>query len=304
MYDVIIIGGGPAGLTAGLYAARSGLKSLLIEGELIGGQVSTTNFLENYPGFPEGIGGPELMMAFQEQAINAGLTIEYDGIQSLELEGDIKRVHCQGRSYEALSIILSMGASRKKLGLPNEDILVGRGISYCATCDGAFYRGKAVAVVGGGATAVEDALYLANTSKVTLIHRRDTLRVTGFMEKQVLINPSIDKVWNARVVAAEKIDEGLRLSLEDTRNGTLTQLDVAALFVAVGTKPGTDLVKGVVALNEEGYVVAAEDTLTSVPGVYAAGDLRAKPLKQIVTATADGAVAASQALQYVMAKRR
>jgi thioredoxin reductase (NADPH) len=299
MWDVIIVGGGPAGMTAGLYAARAGLKTLLLEGELIGGQVSTTNILENYPGFPEPIGGPELMMRFSEQAERAGLTIDYRLVTRFELDGPVKRLYSGDDLLEARSVILTMGARRRKLGLENEDALVGRGISYCATCDGAFYRGKEVAVVGGGETAVEDALYLAAQSKVTLIHRRDSLRSAGIGAQRVMENPNIRILWNTRVTAAQPTSNGLTLSLAHTDGQAQPPLNVAGCFVAVGTQPGSELLKGQVELDDAGYVMASEDTQTSVPGVFAAGDLRKKPLKQVVTAVSDGAVAASMALNWL-----
>ena len=299
MLDVLIVGGGPAGMTAGLYAARAGLDSLLLEGELIGGQVSTTNMLENYPGFPEPIGGPELMMRFSEQAERAGLKIEYRPVTRFELGGEIKRLYSGDHIYQARSVILTMGARRRKLGLENEEALVGRGLSYCATCDGAFYRGKPVAVVGGGETAVEDALSLAAQSKVTLIHRRDSLRSAGIGARRVMENPNIQILWNTRVASAQPSANGLTLRLIDENGRDRPPLEVAGCFVAVGTQPGSELLKGQLELDEAGYVVASEDTQTSIPGVFAAGDLRKKPLKQVVTAVSDGAVAASMALNWL-----
>ncbi len=297
LYDVMIIGGGPAGLTAGLYAARAGLKAVLLEQMFVGGQASTTDKLENYPGFPDGIGGPELMMQFEQQAVNAGLEIRYEPAEKLELEGEIKRAHTAGGMIEAKTAILCMGAGRRMLGVPGEEKLTGRGVSYCATCDGALHRGKAVAVVGGGDTAMEDALYLARIcERVTLIHRRDQLRAVGHRAKAVLANEKIEILYSSRIEGIEQAEAGVRLNLNDERT-----LDVSALFVAIGTKPESGLVEGQVELTEDGYVAAGEDTKTSVPGVYAAGDLRKKPLRQVVTAASDGAVAAYQAAEYIQA---
>ncbi len=285
-------------------------------------------------------------MRFSEQAERAGLTIDYRLVTRFELDGPVKRLYSGDDLLEARSVILTMGARRRKLGLENEDalvgrgisycatcdgafyrgkevavvgggetavedalylaaqskvtlILVGRGISYCATCDGAFYRGKEVAVVGGGETAVEDALYLAAQSKVTLIHRRDSLRSAGIGAQRVMENPNIRILWNTRVTAAQPTSNGLTLSLAHTDGQAQPPLNVAGCFVAVGTQPGSELLKGQVELDDAGYVMASEDTQTSVPGVFAAGDLRKKPLKQVVTAVSDGAVAASMALNWL-----
>ena len=296
LYDVMIIGGGPAGLTAGLYAARAGLSAVLLEQMFVGGQASTTDKLENYPGFPDGIGGPELMMQFEQQATNAGLEIRYEPAEKLELEGEIKKAHTAGGIIEAKTAILCMGAARRLLGVPGEEKLTGRGVSYCATCDGALYRGKSVAVVGGGDTAMEDALYLARIcEKVTLIHRRDQLRAIGHRAKAVLANEKIEVLYNSRVEKIEQAEGGVRLTLNEGR-----ALEVSGLFVAIGTKPESELVKDQVELTEDGYVKAGEDTRTSVPGVFVAGDLRKKPLRQVVTAASDGAVAAYQAAEYVL----
>jgi len=297
LYDVMMIGGGPAGLTAGLYAARAGLSAVLLEQMFVGGQASTTDKLENYPGFPDGIGGPELMMQFEQQATNAGLEIRYEPAEKLELEGEIKKAHTAGGIIEAKTAILCMGAARRLLGVPGEEKLTGRGVSYCATCDGAIYRGKGVAVVGGGDTAMEDALYLARIcEKVTLIHRRDQLRAIGHRAKAVLANEKIEVLYNSRVEKIEQAEGGVRLTLNEGR-----ALEVSGLFVAIGTKPESELVKDQVELTEDGYVKAGEDTRTSVPGVFVAGDLRKKPLRQVVTAASDGAVAAYQAAEYIQA---
>ncbi len=297
LYDVMMIGGGPAGLTAGLYAARAGLSAVLLEQMFVGGQASTTDKLENYPGFPDGIGGPELMMQFEQQATNAGLEIRYEPAEKLELEGEIKKAHTAGGIIEAKTAILCMGAARRLLGVPGEEKLTGRGVSYCATCDGALYRGKSVAVVGGGDTAMEDALYLARIcEKVTLIHRRDQLRAIGHRAKAVLANEKIEVLYNSRVEKIEQAEGGVRLTLNEGR-----ALELSGLFVAIGTKPESELVKDQVELTEDGYVKAGEDTRTSVPGVFVAGDLRKKPLRQVVTAASDGAVAAYQAAEYIQA---
>ena len=295
LYDVMIIGGGPAGLTAGLYAARAGLKAVLLEQMFVGGQASTTDKLENYPGFPEGIGGPELMMQFEQQAVNAGLEVRYELAESLELTGDIKRARTMSGDIEAKTVILCMGAGRSLLGVPGEQELTGRGVSYCATCDGALYRGKHVAVVGGGDTAMEDVLYLAGVcEKVTLIHRRDKLRAVGRQADAVRAHEKVEILYNTRVEKVEKAENGIVLHLNDERS-----LDAAGVFVAIGTKPESALIAGQVETDKNGFILAGEDTRTSVPGVFAAGDLRKKPLRQVVTAASDGAVAAYEALNYI-----
>lgn len=295
LYDVMIIGGGPAGLTAGLYAARAGLNAVLLEQMFVGGQASTTDKLENYPGFPDGIGGPELMMQFEQQAVNAGLEVRYEPAEKLELEGGIRKAHTAGGVIEAKTAILCMGAGRKLLGVPGEEKLTGRGVSYCATCDGALHKGKAVAVVGGGDTAMEDALYLARIcEKVTLIHRRDQLRAVGHRAKAVLSNEKIEVLYESRVEAIEQAAGGVKLKLNGERS-----LEVSALFVAIGTKAESALVQDQVELTEDGFVRAGEDTKTSLPGVFVAGDLRKKPLRQVVTAASDGAVAAYQAVEFI-----
>ena len=294
MYDILIIGGGPAGLTAGLYAARAGLSVALVEQAFAGGQASTTDMLENYPGFPGGIGGPELMMRFEEQAQSFGMESKYGTVTEVELDGEVKRAVIDGETVEAKAVILCMGAKRRELGVPGEAMNVGRGVSYCATCDGAFYRGKHVAVIGGGDTAVEDALYLARGSKVTLIHRRNELRARGAAVKRLQANENVEFLLETQVTAIERGESGLILKLN-----TGADLHVDGVFVAVGTQPISDLVRGKVELNEAGYVLAGEDTKTSVPGVFCAGDLRAKALKQVITAAADGAVAAHVATIYV-----
>ena len=295
MYDVMIVGGGPAGLTAGLYAARAGLKAILMEQMFVGGQASTTDKLENYPGFPDGIGGPELMMQFEQQAVSAGLEIRYEPAESLELAGKVKKARTASGEVEAKTAILCMGAGRSLLGVPGEQELTGRGVSYCATCDGALYRNKRVAVVGGGDTAMEDALYLARVcEKVTLIHRRDQLRAVGRQADAVRSHEKIEILYNTRVEKVEKAGKGLTLRL----NGERT-LDVDGVFVAIGTRPESALIAGQVETDPAGFVLAGEDTHTSLAGVFAAGDLRKKPLRQVITAASDGAVAAYEALDYL-----
>ena len=270
---------------------------MLLEGNLPGGQASTTNELENYPGSGR-IGGPELMMKFEEQAKEAGLDIQYQGVIQARLKEHALETRSQ--RYQAQALILATGAARRKLGAAGEDMLAGRGVSYCATCDGALYRGKPVAVVGGGNTAAEDALYLAGIGcPVTLIHRRDALRADQALSRRVLNHPLVTMAWNSVVERIQQTGDGLQLHLRQVKTDQSSVIQAAGCFVAVGTQPQTGLFAGQVDMDPEGYIAAGEDTHTSLLGVFAAGDLRRKPLRQVITAAADGAVAASQALQYI-----
>ena len=303
MLDVMIIGGGPAGMTAGLYASRMGLKAAIFEKLFVGGQASTTNIIENYPGFAHGIGGPELMMEFQQQAEQAGCEVRYDDVLQLELDGDIKTAKTASGDIQARTVILCMGAQARKLGVPGEDRLRGRGVSYCATCDGAFYRGKRVAVVGGGNTAAEDALYLSQLcERVYLIHRRDSLRADAALAGRIKEKSNIEIIWDSVVTQLNGADILETVALHNVKTGLDTTVAVSGVFVAVGQVPGSELVRGKVDLDPAGYIIAGEDTQTSLPGVYAAGDIRTKPLRQVVTAAADGAVAAAAAGKYLQMK--
>ena len=297
--SVAIIGGGPAGLTAGLYAARAGLETVMFEAGFPGGQASTTDALHNYPGFPGGIGGPELMANFAQQAEEAGMQTEYAGVSALDLSAEPKIITTEmGEKFEAEAIILCMGAKARKLDVPGEEMNIGRGVSYCATCDGALYRDKDVVIVGGGNTAVEDGLYLARSCRsVTLIHRRDELRASGHDVERLKALSNVQFMLRETISAIERRDGRLLLQL-----GSGANLLTDGLFVAVGTVPQTDLVKDQIELDEQGYILSGEDTLTSLPGVFAAGDIRRKPLRQVVTAASDGAVAATAAAGYISSR--
>lgn len=295
MLDTLIIGGGPAGLTAGIYLMRAGLSCALYEKQFCGGQAATTNVIENYPGFAQGIGGPELSMAMAEQAQALGLNIHYDEITQLGLRGSVKYAVAGGNRVEARSVILCTGAVPRPLGLDNEERLRGRGVSYCATCDGAFYRGKEVCVVGGGDTAAEDALYLARFAKrVTLVHRRDTLRAAKVLAERIKAMPNIDICYDSVVESIAGVQRLERVTIRGVKDGTTHVLPVDGLFIAVGMEPQTGLFGDQLEL-EKGYVRAGEDTRTSVALVYAAGDVRTKPLRQVICAASDGAVAAAMA---------
>ena len=301
MIDIAIIGGGPAGLSAGLYAARGGANVVLFEELFVGGQAANTHQIDNYPGFEAGIAGSELGMKMEQQAARFGLTVRYQAIQKLELSERAHRIHTAKGVEEAKTIILAMGAAPRPLGLPCEAALTGAGISYCATCDGAFFRNRAVAVAGGGDTALSDALYLARfASKVYLIHRRDALRGSAVLQQAVFAEEKIELVWSSVVTELLGDDVLGGLTVEHVQTKETRGLDVAALFVAVGTLPRNALIKETLACDAGGYVITDAAMRTSVPGVYAAGDVRNTPLRQVVTAAADGAVAATQALEYLV----
>ena len=300
MYDVIIIGGGPAGLTAGLYNARARLNVLLLERLAPGGQVLTTDWVENYPGFPDGISGFELMDRMKTQAEKFGLKIQSDEVTHLELSSERKRVFTGAGPLEAKAIIFCCGATWKKLGIEGEDRLMGKGISFCATCDGPFYRDQEVAVIGGGDTAVEEAIFLTRfVSKVHLVHRRDKLRAARVLQERALSHEKIEFNWNAVPVKiyGEKGVEGIEL--RDVKTGDVFRKNVQGVFVFIGTMPNSDLVKGLLTLDEKGFVVADDNMQTSIPGVFAAGDVRSKLFRQISTAVGEGAVASYAVEKYL-----
>ena len=303
VYDVAVIGAGPAGLAAGLYAARGGLSTVVFERISPGGQLAQTEKVENYPGFPEGAEGWKLAYDMQMQTQSFGAQIVTADIAAVDFSGDIKVLKsAAGDEYAAKAVIIATGARPRKLGVPGEGELAGKGVSYCATCDGNFFRGKDVAVVGGGNTAAGDALYLARIcQKVYLVHRRNALRATKIYHDRLAEAENIEFVWNATSRSIEANENGTvgALSVVDKNTGEERDLDCAAVFVAVGTEPNTDFLKGAIELDEAGYVVADESGRTSVPGVFVAGDARTKTLRQVVTAVADGALAAENAAEYL-----
>lgn len=303
MYDVIIIGAGPAGLSAGIYAARAGLKTLIIERLFSGGQISTSFEIENYPGFTV-IGGADIGFKMEEHAKKAGAEFKNTEVLSVSLNGKVKIIKTSSEELEAKSVILAMGAKRREIGAQNEQRFYGQGVSYCATCDGAFYKNKTVAVVGGGNTALEDALYLANLcSKVYLIHRRDEFRGVKVLSDNVKKASNIELLLNKKVDSINGENTVSTLTLTDTKTSEKSEIKVDGLFVAVGTVPETVLVKDIIALDENGYIKAGEDCKTNIEGVFAAGDLRLKPLKQVITAASDGAVAATAAAAYIISEK-
>jgi len=299
--DIIIIGGGIAGLTAGMYAQRGGMDTLLFEKMFPGGQAATTYSIENYPGFVEPISGPDFAMKLESHARKFGLEILYDEVTEIQVDDKIKKVITGDKVYETKTIILAMGASPKTLGLDKEEKFRGRGVSYCATCDGAFYKDKVTAVVGGGDTATEDALFLAQyASKVYLIHRRDQLRASKILQDRVLAHPKIEVLWDTVVesIIGEEQVEGI--NVKNLKTNTVSQLELDGFFVAIGIKPNNELAVGKVDMTDDGFVITDENMATNVPGVFAVGDLRHKPVWQLVTAASDGAVGTLSAQRYIM----
>ncbi len=300
MNDVLIIGGGPAGYTAALYCARANLKTLLIEKMMPGGQMGTTDQIDNYPGFPEGVNGFDLAMQMQKGAERFGSETKIADVTALELTGSVKKAITSEGTFEAKAIILATGAYPRELGLPNERALRGHGVSYCATCDGMFYRGKTVAVIGGGDTAAADGVYLSKIAKkVYIVHRRDALRASKSYVRPLESAGNVEFIWDSEVkeILADKNVTALRLANKKTAEET--ELAVDGVFVAVGNIPNSELLAGQVDLTKTGYAAADETTRTNLPGVYVIGDLRAKPLRQVVTAASDGAVAAYQVEEFL-----
>jgi len=304
--ELVIVGSGPAGLTAALYAARADLRPVVIEGAEAGGQLMLTTDVENYPGFPDGILGPELMMKFREQAERFGAEFVTADVDRVDLSASPFGTWVGNTEYRSEALIISTGASARMLGLPSEARLLGHGVSTCATCDGFFFREKDIAVVGGGDSAIEEALFLTKfASHVTVIHRRDELRASKIMQDRAFANPKIDFKWNSVVTDVGGDGTVDVLHLRDTRTDDASELDVGGLFVAIGHDPNTKLFDGQVVLDENGYVVLphAGSTLTSVNGVFAAGDVADHVFRQAVTAAGTGCMAAIEAERWIEARR-
>ena len=301
--EVIIVGSGPAGWTAAVYAARANLTPLVIEGEIEGGgALMNTTEVENFPGFPEGIMGPDLMANMRQQAERFGAEILTEDATELELTGEIKTVKVGDAEYRSKTVILATGSGHRRLGLPDEDRLSGRGVSWCATCDGFFFRDKPIAVVGGGDSAIEEATFLSRFGEsVTVIHRRDELRASAIMAERAKNDPKIDFAWNSQVVAINGEQQVESVTLEDTVTGERRDLSVNGLFIAIGHDPRSELVKGQVDLDDEGYVlVEGRSTRTNLPGVFACGDLVDHTYRQAITAAGTGCQAALDAEKYLM----
>lgn len=300
LYDVIVIGSGPAGITAGIYGRRAGLSTLIIEGNYIqGGQILNTYEVDNYPGLP-GISGMDLADKMKDHMMAQGADILRARVTGISLEGDKKVVHTQKEKIYGKTVILAAGAVHRKLAVPGEEELTGRGVSYCATCDGAFFRDKTVAVIGGGDVAVEDAIFLARgCKKVYMIHRRDELRAAKNLQDALFATPQVEMCWNRTVSEIGGENQVQWITVDSTVGEESLRLDVDGVFVAVGITPDTEFVKDLVELDASGYIVAGEDGKTSVPGIYAAGDIRTKPLRQIITAAADGANCITSVEEYL-----
>lgn len=300
VYDMIVIGGGPGGYTAALYAARAGLKAVVLEKLSAGGQMAQSHRIDNYPGFPEGIDGFDLAERMQQQAERFGARTEYAEVYGLDLRADPKKVESSEGTFYGRTVVLATGAGPRELGIPKERELTGRGVAYCAACDGMFFKGKTVAVVGGGNSAVAEALTLSRVAeKVILIHRRDTLRADKVYHQPLEKAENVEFRWNSAVVELLGDRRLSGVKLKDLRSGKESELACDGLFVSVGRKPVTELVEGQLELDRSGYVIADETTATNIPGVYAVGDLRTKKLRQVVTAVADGAMAVHMAEEYL-----
>ena len=301
MYDLIIIGSGPAGLTAGIYASRAKLNTLVLEQNFVnGGQIIDTYEIDNYPGLP-GISGMDLADKMSQHAEKLGVAIENVIVTSLDLEGPVKRVITDDNTYEAKAVIIASGATHSHLGAPGEEEFGGRGVSYCATCDGGFYRKKDTLVVGGGDVAVEDAIYLARLcNKVYVVHRRNELRAAKVLQENLLSLPNVEMVWDSVVKSINGSQKVESVTVTNVRDGSERTIPVQGAFIAVGITPRSEFARNHIEMDEKGYIVADETGRTSVPGVFAAGDVRGKQLRQVVTAVADGANAVTSVEKYLL----
>ena len=300
IYDMIIVGGGPGGYTAALYAARAGLDTLVLERLSAGGQMALTHQIDNYPGFEDGIDGFSLAAKMQKQAERFGAKTEYAEVLRMELAQQPKVIETRNDTFYSRTVVLATGANPRELGIHGEKELVGRGVAYCAACDGMFYRDKTVAVVGGGNSAAAEALILSRIAKkVILIHRRDSLRATKIYHEPLMQAENVEFHWNSEVTEFLHDQKLTGLRLRDVRTGAESTVECDGAFISIGRKPATELLHGQVTLDENGYVLAGETTQTNLPGVYAVGDMRTKPLRQVVTAVADGAMAVHMAEEFL-----
>ena len=300
IYDIIILGGGPAGYSAALYAARAGLDSLLIEQMSPGGQMALTGDIDNYPGFDEGIDGFTLGMKMQQGAHRFGAKTEYDQITQVDLGNKIKKVQGLSATYLAKTVVIATGANPRKLGIKNEQEMTGRGVHYCAHCGGRFYKDKTVVVVGGGNSAAADALYLSRLAKkVYVVHRRDTLRATKIYHQPLMNTDNVEFLWNSTVEELVAQDRVSGIKIRNAITNEIIDIDCDGIFVSIGRMPATEFLQNEVELDSNGYIVADESTKTNINGVYAVGDVRTKALRQVVTAVADGAVSVHYAEEYL-----
>ncbi|MBE5761817.1 MAG: FAD-dependent oxidoreductase [Clostridiales bacterium] len=299
LYDVCILGGGPAGLSCGLYLARAGYKTVLFEKMFAGGQTAKTDIIENYPGMPS-ISGPEFAVMLSDQACAYGLEIKYCTVQSLELLGEQKIVKTNAGDHTCKAVVLAMGSSPRDLGVPGGERLFGRGVSFNAMLDGAQFRNKRVAVIGGGDTAVDDAVYLSRYAKsVSVIHRRDKLRAGGAAVDLLSGLDNVEFIYSSEVTEILGAEEVSGIKVRNNTTGQVNKIDLDGVFIAIGSDPNTNMVKDILTLSSDGYIVAGEDCRASIFGVYAVGDIRTKPLRQVVTAASDGAVAAQSVAQDI-----
>lgn len=300
IYDMVIIGGGPGGYTAALYAARAGLKTIVLEKLSAGGQMALTSQIDNYPGFEDGVDGWELAEKMRQQAERFGAQTELAEVTALRLDLKIKEIETSEGLFYGKTVVIATGANPRELGVPGEKALVGRGISYCASCDGMFYKGKTVVIVGGGNTAAADAMILSRIAqKVILVHRRDTLRATKIYHEPLKNAPNVEFRWNSTVSALLHDGKLTGVKLRDVNTGEESVLECDGVFVCIGRAPATDLVRAQLTLDPSGYILADETTRTNLPGVFAVGDVRTKALRQVVTAVADGAMAVHCGEEYL-----
>ena len=299
VYDMAIIGGGPGGYTAALYAARAGMSVVVLEKLSAGGQMAQTQQIDNYPGFPDGVDGFELAELMQNQAHRFGAETEYAEVYSVDLQAQPRVIETSEGQFHARTVVIATGAGPRELGLPREKTLVGRGVAYCAACDGMFYRNKTVVVVGGGNSAAADALLLSRIAKkVILVHRRDTLRATKVYHAPLMNAENVEFLWNSAVTQLDADGRLQAVTVKNLVTGEESRVECDGIFISVGRNPASGLVKDQLELDASGYILAGESTETSIPGVYAVGDVRTKHLRQIVTAVSDGAMAAAMAEEY------
>jgi thioredoxin reductase (NADPH) len=298
--DVVIVGGGPAGLTAALYAARAAAQPVVLIGEAVGGQAATTHAIENYPGFPDGVGGAALAQQMQSHAERFGAQFQFDTVTSVDFQAHPFKIQTRLQTYSAQTVVITTGSSPRKLGVPGELEFASRGVSYCATCDGYFFRDKRVVVVGGGNSALDESLFLARlVEKITIIHRRDQLRGDPILQERVFAEPKIDILWDTVVTQILGEDEANAVHVRNVKSGETATLETDGVFIYIGHLPNTELFRGQLELDESGYIVTDRRQKTSVPGVFAAGDVQDAIFRQIVTAAGTGSAAAIEAIRHL-----